>query len=237
MRLADEQLAQSIKADLADRRRLKIALTVALVAHVVFFLISFPTFTREVHHPGRQARVFVMEQVRFQKKPPAKAEQPKQKIPEKKAKKIPIPDPTPDDPEPIEVLELDVPDLEPSDVDQVVFGIPDGPDPGSGPTGVGDFQGDAMQLGDGVSKPKVISKPWPPYTEDARLNRIQGVVLLTGIVDEVGDVQNLKVIKGLPLGLDEKAIETVSTWKYEPASFEGRPVAVHMTFSIGFWLQ
>ncbi|MCG8456171.1 MAG: energy transducer TonB, partial [Holophagales bacterium] len=62
-------------------------------------------------------------------------------------------------------------------------------------------------------------------------------VILTGIVDENGDVQNLEVVKGLPFGLDASALETVQTWKFRPATLDGRPVAVYYHFQVSFALQ
>lgn len=232
-----ELLLESLEQDgAAERRRFRFILVVALVFHGVLLFVVFPTRSEAPKHVGRQAKVYVMEQVRF-KKPPPKAAQPEQKIPEKKVKKIPIPDPTPDDPEPIEIELVDIPDIEPADVDVAIFGIPDAPPVAAGLGLVADFEGEALQVGDGVAKPKAIYRPRPPYTERARQKRTQGVVILSGIVDEEGNVRNLEVVKGLPFGLDTEALRTVATWKYEPSLLDGRPVAVHFLFQVSFSLQ
>ncbi|MEM6792879.1 MAG: TonB family protein [Acidobacteriota bacterium] len=229
-------MAQLEGESASEKRRFRLTMLAAALFHLALFFVVFPEMNKETLYVGKPGKVFVMQQARF-KKPPARAEKPQQ-IPKKKAKKIPIPDPTPDEPEPLEVLvEVDLPDLEPTDVDEVIFGIPDGPDKGTGLTGGGTFEGTALQIGNGVPKPVAIFQPQPPFTEEARQARIQGMVIITGIVDEQGDVKNLRVVKGLPLGLDKSAIETIATWKYKPAVFEGRPVAVHFTFTVGFWLQ
>ena len=229
-------LAQLESSRLNDRRRFRIAAIGALIFHLVLFFVTFPSASREPKFVGKPGKVFVMKQARF-KKPPAKAAPTKQEIPKKKAKKIPIPDPTPDEPEPIVEEEIEIPDLEPTNLDEVVFGIPDAPPSDGGLFGTGRYTGDAMEIGDGVPKPIAISKPQPLYTEEARQRRIQGVVILQGIVDEEGNVRNLKVVKGLPFGLDQKAIEGVYQWKFKPSIHEGKPVAVHFYFTVNYWLQ
>ena len=65
---------------------------------------------------------------------------------------------------------------------------------------------------------------------------VQGVVILEAVVDADGTVRNVKVLKGLPMGLDQSAVEAVLTWRYEPARLEGRAVPVYFTFTISFSL-
>lgn len=233
---AELLLAQLAGGEVEENRRFRRSIVWAVVIHAAFFLFTFPEIKRDVMYEGSPSKVFVMQQTRF-KKPPAKAAPAKQEIPKKKAKKIPIPDPTPDDPEPIEIEEFDIPDLEPSDVLEVTFGIPDAPEPSGGQFGTARYDGDALQVGNGVGRPVPVHRFEPPYTEEARQRRIQGVVILQGIIDEKGDVRNLQVVKGLPFGLERSTLETVYQWKYKPATFEGKPVAVHQLFTINFSLQ
>ena len=88
-----------------------------------------------------------------------------------------------------------------------------------------------------MTPPVKITYPQPRYTEEARQARIQGVVILRGIVDVDGTVKNITVVKGLPMGLSESAVQTVETWVFEPSRLEGRPVPVHYVFTINFSLQ
>ena len=233
---ADLILVQLEQGDRGQRRTFRWTLFWAVLVHAIILFVSLPEATTETLHVGRPAKVYVMEQVRF-KKPPAKAARPQQEVPKKRAKKIPIPDPTPDEPEPVEVEPVEYPELEPSELAEVSFGIPEAPGPGPGLRGPRNFQGSAMQLGSGVARPVAISKPQPRYTEVARQKRIQGVVILTGIVDAEGNVRNLEVVKGLPFGLDASALETVQSWKFRPATLGGEPVAVYYHFQVSFALQ
>ena len=94
-----------------------------------------------------------------------------------------------------------------------------------------------MEVGGGVRAPVKIFAPEPRYTEEARRARIQGMVILRAVIDEHGDVADVKVLKDLPLGLVESAIETVKQWKYEPATLDGEPVPVYFIISVGFHLM
>jgi TonB family protein len=214
-----------------DDRNLHRALLAAVAFHIILLLVTFPNLAEpRVPRALGPKKVYVVEQLRFQ--PPPAAQQ--KEVPKKRAKKIPIPDPTPDEPEPLEVEELPEPALELSDIDVSVFGIPDAP-PGLA-INMGAANG-PQWVGNGILPPKKITAPQPRYTEEARKARIQGTVILQAIVDADGKISNIKIIKGLPLGLDLSAIETVKEWLYEPATREGLPVAVYMNLMINFSLQ
>lgn len=234
---ADDLLARLEAGESQERERLLKTLGVALVVHLIALFLVIPDSDDQVYDVGRPGKVYVMQQVRFEK-PPAPKKEVRKEVPKTKTKKIPIPDPTPDDPEPIEIDDVALPDTEVTiPVEGAPFGIPDAPEVAiASPIG-GRFDGEAMDLGAGVTPPKAIHQPQPRYTEDARQARIQGVAILSAVIDAEGKVRNLKLVKGLPLGLSESALETVATWTYEPARLEGRAVAVNYHFTIGFWLQ
>jgi TonB family protein len=61
-----------------------------------------------------------------------------------------------------------------------------------------------------------IQRTDPEYTEEARVAELEGTVVLGGIIDEVGVAQNLEVLEPLGLGLDEKAMEAVKQWHFQP---------------------
>ena len=92
------------------------------------------------------------------------------------------------------------------------------------------------EIGSGVTAPKSIYAPNPSYDEKARKKKINGVVILAMVVTAQGKVRDVKVIKSVDEGLDKQAVATVSTWRFEPATKNGNPVAVHLKAEINFRL-
>jgi TonB family protein len=92
------------------------------------------------------------------------------------------------------------------------------------------------EVGGDVTAPVAIHKPSPDYTTEAMRAKVSGSVLLGIIVDAHGKVTHPRVIKGLGMGLDENALETVRNWKFKPATREGVPVAVHYEVEFHFKL-
>lgn len=89
----------------------------------------------------------------------------------------------------------------------------------------------------GVTAPQALEKRAPEYTEEARKERIQGVVILRLLIDETGEITDVEVLKGLPLGLSEAAVAAVETWRFAPATHQGEPVSVLYNITINFRLE
>jgi len=104
---------------------------------------------------------------------------------------------------------------------------------GSGHGGPGVGPG-IFHVGDGVSAPRPIFTPEPEFSEEARKAKYQGVVVLNIIVGTDGRVHNPRVVRSLGMGLDEKAMEGVKTWKFDPSKKDGRAVAVEMNIEVAF---
>ena len=115
-------------------------------------------------------------------------------------------------------------------------GIGPGRGPGYGPGSGGNIGGGAYKIGGGVSAPTVIFKVEPEYSEEARKAKFQGTVVLAVIVDEKGNPRDLRVIRPLGLGLDQKAIEAVEKWRFRPGMKDGRAVNVQATIEVNFRL-
>jgi protein TonB len=211
-----------------ERFSIRVALGIAFVAHVAFFLVQFPPSASPSWTPTKP-KVYLVNQVRFRPPPPAQQQQ----IPVRHDKRrlIPIPDPTPDDPEPPMVQEVAVPELDIIDFD-LGIGIPEAP-----AASLGAFGLRPMRVNGDVLPPRQIYAPWPPYTEEARKGRIQGVVILEAIIDAMGNVTDVKVLKGLPEGLTDSAVASIQEWKFKPATLDGAPVPVFFNLSIRFSLQ
>lgn len=90
---------------------------------------------------------------------------------------------------------------------------------------------------DDVERPQKLQAPAPDYTAEARENRVQGIIIMQVTIDRDGRVKDPQVLKGLPFGLDEKAIETVSRWTFEPATRNGEPVSVLYNLTFNFRLD
>jgi TonB family protein len=94
--------------------------------------------------------------------------------------------------------------------------------------------GPPYRVGDGVTRPELVTSIHPVYTELARRARVTGTVILEAIIDEQGDVQNVRVLKGLPMGLDQAATDAVKMWKFKPATLKGQPVRVYYVLTVNF---
>jgi len=93
-----------------------------------------------------------------------------------------------------------------------------------------------VHVGNGVTAPSVLHKVDPDYTEEARLAKYQGTVVVSAEIGTDGLAYNMRAIRGLGLGLDEKAIEAISQWKFKPGSKNGQPVPVMATIEVNFRL-
>ncbi len=209
-----------------DRKVLRWSVGLAILFHFVLFLIHLPEVVQEVR-AAEKPKVYVVQQVRF--KPPTPQQQ--QQILQPRARKVPIPDPTPDEPEPIRTIDeidqqvVDIP------VDDVLFDISSGPPPEKIDDTV------PIQVVGDVRPPEKLFAPQPQYTEIARKARISGVVIVQAIIDKQGNVINIKVLKGLPMGLEEAAVDAMKQWKFKPATLNGRPVTVYYNLTVNFKLQ
>jgi TonB family protein len=115
-------------------------------------------------------------------------------------------------------------------------GVGSGNGAGFGPGSGGGVGGGVYRIGGGVSAPQLLFKVEPEYSEEARKAKFQGTVVLYVEVDEHGNPKNLKVIRPLGLGLDQKAIEAVQKWRFKAGMKDGKPVAVAATIEVNFRL-
>jgi len=88
----------------------------------------------------------------------------------------------------------------------------------------------------GISLPRPTYRPSAEYSEKARKLKIQGQVILSAVVTSAGELADIKVTKSLGYGLDEKAMEPLRRWKFQPAMKDGKPVSVEITIEQDFHL-
>jgi TonB family protein len=201
--------------------RVKRVIVIAVAAHFLlplFFLIESKEVVQE-KKPVKKAVMKVLRIIHPPKIPPP---------PTKKEKKVRVivPDPTPDEPEPIrepEPPEVIIPPGVP-----VIIGIPDGPPAPVGPLTVGLA---------GTTKPMRIHYIEPEYPEEAKRVGLEGHVILLVTVGERGSVVDVTLIQGGPLGMTESAVEAVWKWRYEPSTLHGKPISLSFTQIVRFTLE
>lgn len=115
-------------------------------------------------------------------------------------------------------------------------GVGAGEGPGVGPGKGGGIGGGVFRVGGGVSAPRALNTPDPEYSEEARKAKYQGVCVLWLIVGPDGNPRDVRVARSLGMGLDQKAVEAVKHWKFEPAMKDGKPVAVQINVEVNFRL-
>jgi TonB family protein len=89
----------------------------------------------------------------------------------------------------------------------------------------------------GYTSPKCVYCPVAPYSGAASQAKIQGTVALTLVVDTTGVPNSVKVLRGLPCGLNQQAINSVKQWKLSPATGpNGSPATVKINVEVSFHL-
>jgi protein TonB len=206
-----------------EPRTLRLALAGAAVFHALVFFLPMPDAAAVAAEPEARKLVVLTQTPRFE--PPEVPPEPV--IPRREVRRVPVPDLTPHDPEPIRPLDTVDVAFDPAEIAYVVE-IP--PPPPEDPPEV-------MEIGGGVTRPIALESPPPVYPELARRVRREAVVLLKGILDREGRVTELAVVQGAPFGLTEAALDAVGRWRYEPATYRGQAVAVYLTVRVDFDLH
>jgi len=99
------------------------------------------------------------------------------------------------------------------------------------------YTGEKIYTGREVDvKARLLTKPEPMYTADARKNEISGIVILKVVFAKTGQVTNIRVVAGLPYGLTEQAINAGRQIKFTPAMKDGKPVSMWMQLEYNFSL-
>jgi TonB family protein len=137
------------------------------------------------------------------------------------------------------------------------FGIGEGDGPGVGPGSKGNIGGNEKQTGccgsggstgdgsalesppifrgvDVEQRAKLLAKPEPQYTEEARRNQITGTVMLQVVFSSSGLVEQIRAVQRLPFGLTERAIAAAKQIRFVPATKGGRAVSVYMQLEYNF---
>lgn len=111
------------------------------------------------------------------------------------------------------------------------LGVGGGPGCGGGRGCTGE---QVFKVRDVATRPRVISKPEPQYTEQARRNQVTGTVVLRVVFSNTGEVTNIQPVQKLSDGLTEKAIAAAKQIRFVPAMRDGRPVSTYMQLEYNF---
>jgi TonB family protein len=90
--------------------------------------------------------------------------------------------------------------------------------------------------GKGLTAPKAIYHREPEFSEEARIAKYQGTTILMIVVDQTGVVRNVRIARPLGCGLDQRAVETVKMWKFDPAQRDGEPIEAEIAVEVSFHL-
>ena len=116
-------------------------------------------------------------------------------------------------------------------------GLGEGEGDGIGPGSGGGTGGGPYRPGSGIDPPRLLREVKPDYTEDARLQRIEGEVVLEIVVRRDGSVGDVKLLRGLRAGLNDRAVVAVRQWRFSPAHRKGAPVDVVVEVAVEFKLR
>ncbi len=211
----------------ADRLQMRLGLTVAVLAHVVLFAANWPSIAGSAPKvPEKQPPIVVLRHFTYTIPPTPPPEVPIRLPP----REIPVPDPDPFDPEPLRADATFVPDFDPSVVVPMVgLEIPEPPPDVVEPT--------LIHVGGDFEAPRRIVMVEPIYPEIARRAHKEGAVILSLIIGVSGRVESVEVLRGLPLGLTEAAVQAARQWVFEPSTYNGRPIAVQYNLTVHFRLR
>jgi TonB family protein len=116
-------------------------------------------------------------------------------------------------------------------------GLGSGDGPGIGPGSGGGTGGGPYRPGSGVNPPRLLKEVKADYTEEARRRGLEGEVVLEIVVKRDGAVGDVKLLRRLSGGLDERAIQAVRQWRFAPATLKGVPVDVLVEVGVEFRLR
>jgi protein TonB len=108
-----------------------------------------------------------------------------------------------------------------------------GPGPDFGPKG----EEGPQYLTAEMSRPRPLQPILPKYTEIARRAGLQGSVIVQAVIDEQGRATDVRILRGLPMGLDRAAVEAIERCSFEPARVGSRAVKVYFNLTVNFTIQ
>jgi periplasmic protein TonB len=116
-------------------------------------------------------------------------------------------------------------------------GLGQGTGSGVGPGSDGGTGGGPFRPGSGIQAPRLLHEVKADYTEDARRRGVTGEVVMEIVITRDGSVGDVKILRRLGAGLDERAEQAVHQWRFAPATRKGLPVDVIVEVAVEFKLR
>jgi TonB family protein len=109
-------------------------------------------------------------------------------------------------------------------------------------SGIGDGSGGGMgggpyRPGSGVEPPRLLREVRAQYSEEARRANLEGEVVTEIVIRRDGSVGDVRIVKGLGMGLNDRAIAAIRQWRFAPARMKGTPVDVIVEVAVEFRLR
>jgi TonB family protein len=199
-----------------ERRNRRIALTVAVLLHGALLTLPLPNPATEALESMSPVTGIQVTSCDFGQRPPAVTERPRPRV-------LKVPIPIPPSPEIFHTEERLNPQWK---SDPPPLDIPPGP-PRVSPDA-------PLRVGGDVRPPVRIHSVAPKIPDFARRACIRGTAILSAVIDRDGKVLSARILRGMPLGLNEAALDAVLQWKFEPATLHGRPVTVRYPVAVTF---
>jgi TonB family protein len=213
----------------AERRRIRIGLCIAVLAHVGLFAVSWPTIARSEPEPAPQpVRPVILHRLTPPSPPPPEATDAIRPL---RGRPVPVPGP----PERLEPIVVRDATIEAPDAPDEEGGDDGNPLPFPEPPSLPRTDTIAV-VGVDVEAPILLHEVVPVYPEPARIIRREGAVILSLVIDRSGRVDEVTVLRGQPFGLTEAAVTAVRQWVFAPSTVDGRPVPVQYILTVHFSL-
>lgn len=202
----------------------KISIILAIILHIIIFIIKLPETTHYITQETNR-NITILKRITPKFTKPQYIEPTT-----KKFRTLPIPDPTPDEPEPIrekKIIELKdsiIADSTESDL-FVNYQTPS------------NYQDIPVHIKEKGELAVLIYKVEAEYPEEARRARIEGVVILEAVINKDGTVGEIEILKSAHKSLDEASIKSVKQYRFIPGKINGKPVRSFFTVSITFTLH
>ncbi len=221
-----------------DARIKGVALAVAVLLHGIALVVNLPALRWNAPpEPTVRRPTFVRRYV-----PPPPAATLRATVHKEVKRLLPVPDPTPDAPEPVLEPESEIVFSDPGVAEfGELLGVPEAPPGYEGPGTLGPGVAEPRLAGvGGVTNPVLIAESYvrPDYPEVARLARQEADVVLRAIITREGTVDSAEVLRCTrpAFGFEDAALVAVRRWRYLPATQDGEPVSVYFTILVEFEL-